>query len=454
MAPSRPDPDIVTNASGVVDSKADVLAVDAIEAGVAAAHPESVLRDSITLEGDGLRVADETYDLASYERVIVLGGGNAAGQVASVLEALLNDRIDDGVVVTDDPAETSVVEIVEGSHPVPNEHASDGARSVLELASAADRETLVLAAVTDGGSALLPAPAGDVTLSDLQLLTDDLLASGASIDEINAVRKHVSALKGGRLARAAAPATTVGLLFSDVAGDDPAVIASGPISPDPTTYEDAIAVVEAHDLDVPASVVDHLDAGVTGGVVESPTAENPLFEHVDVHVLANGLTALAAAADVCDSADFDPLILSTSVRGEAREAAKTHAAVAEEIRATGNPVEPPAAVLSGGEATVTIRGEGTGGPNQEFALSAALDLPDGVVLASVDTDGIDGPTAFAGALVDGETAMPADEASNALATNDVIPFLEQRDALLETGPTGTNVNDLRVLLVPSDILDD
>jgi hydroxypyruvate reductase len=447
VAPSDRDTDIVTNAAAVADSAADTLAIEAVEAGIAAAHPETVLRETVSLDGTTLRVADATYDLSDFETTLVVGGGNAAGHVASVLESILGDAIDGGVVVTDDPTTTGMIETIEGAHPVPDDSAHRGARAILEQVEAADRETLVLAAITGGGSALLPAPAGDVTLRDLQDLTDELLASGASIDEINAVRKHVSALKGGRLARAAAPATTVGLLLSDVAGDDPAVIASGPISPDPTTFADAIDVLDTYGVAAPASVREHLQAGSRGEVPESPTAEAAAFDRVSVHVLANGFTALSAAADVVGEVGVEPLILSSSVRGEAREAAKTHAAIAEEVLATGNPTDPPVAVLSGGETTVTIRGEGQGGPNQEFAVAAAVELPAGVVVASVDTDGIDGPTEYAGALVDDTTATPARAARAALSTNDVTPFLRDRDALLVTGATGTNVNDLRITLV-------
>jgi hydroxypyruvate reductase len=448
-----PDHEIVTNAKEVIDSEPDALAIDAVEAGIAAAHPETVLNETVSVDGTTLHIDDATYDLAGFEKIIVLGGGNAAGHVASVLESSLGEVIDDGVVVTDDPTETELIQTIEGSHPVPDERAHQGATAILERAEAADSETLVLAVITGGGSALLPAPAGDISLADLQTLTDKLLASGAAIDEINAVRKHISALKGGRLARAAAPATMVGLLFSDVAGDDPAVIASGPISPDSTTFADALGVLDAYDVDAPTSVYEHLQAGAAGDVAESPIADDMLFESTTVHILASGFSALSAAADVCKRAGLDPLILSSSVRGEAREAAKTHVAIVEEVLATGNPVEPPAAILSGGETTVTIRDEGTGGPNQEFALSAALELPEGVVMTSVDTDGIDGPTEYAGALVDETTATPATEARAALATNNVTPFLREHDELLITGPTGTNINDLRITLIPSGVLD-
>jgi len=473
---------MISNAAERSDSPESAAVLDAVEAGIAAAHPETVVRERLSLDADAsergvLRVGEDRYDLSAYDRIVVLGGGKAAAGVAAALEDLLGDRIDEGVVVTDDPTETRVVRVVEGNHPVPDERAVEGAREVLDLAERADERTLVLGVLTGGGSALLPAPAGDVTLADLRALTDELLRSGAPIGEINAVRKHVSRLKGGRLARRAAPATVVGLLFSDVAGDDPGVIASGPLSPDPTTYDDALGVIEERGVDAPASVAALLRAGAAGDEPESPTAGDPAFDRLSVHVLANGFTALSAAADSLAEAGYEPLLLTSSLRGEAREAAKSHVAIAEEALATGNPIEPPAAVLSGGETTVTVgdggkgsdedgdehedsdgdgsddgTGDGgaTGGPNQEFALSAALGLPAGVRLASVDTDGLDGPTDAAGALVTADTATPAEEARAALAANDAYGFLDDRDALIDTDHTGTNVNDLRILLVPDD----
>jgi hydroxypyruvate reductase len=455
---------MISNAADLTDSPEAAAALDAIEAGIAAARPDAVVGERLSLDEDAsergvLHVDGARYDLSAYDRIVVLGGGKAAAHVAAALEALLGDRIDEGVVVTDDPTPTRVVRVVEGSHPVPDERALEGAAEVLDLAERADESTLVLGVLTGGGSALLPAPAGDVTLADLQTLTDELLVSGAPIEEINAVRKHVSRIKGGRLARAAAPATVVGLLFSDVAGDDPGVIASGPLSPDPTTYGDARGVIEERGVDAPASVAGLVRAGEAGDAPESPAPGDPAFERCSLHVLANGFTALAAAAERLAAAGYEPLILTSSLRGEAQEAARSHVAIAEECLATGNPVDPPAAILSGGETTVTVGGNGdgdgegatgTGGPNQEFALSAALGLPGGVRLASVDTDGIDGPTESAGALVTRETATPAGAARAALAANDVHGFLAERGALIDTGQTGTNVNDLRVVVVPGD----
>ncbi|QHS17706.1 DUF4147 domain-containing protein [haloarchaeon 3A1-DGR] len=468
------------------ESRAGRTALEAIAAGIDAARPETVVDERISVSGSGsdptsgsLRIGEERYDLNAYDEVIVLGGGNAAGRLARALADRLGTRLDGGVVVTDDPVPAGPVEVLEGTHPVPTDANVAGTRRLLRRARDADEGTLVLAPITGGGSALLTAPADEITTDELASLTDALLASGAPIERINAVRKHVSAIKGGRLAREIAPAPVLGLLISDVTDDDPAVVASGPLAGDPTTYRDALAVLSEYDVDAPDSVRRLLQAGIGGNRPETPTAADPAVEGASTHVLATNRTACAAAVETCEAAGFQTLLLSASVRGEAREAAKTHVAIAEEIRRSGAPLDPPAAVVSGGETTVTIAGDGTGGPNQEFALSAAIELSDRATVAAVDTDGIDGPTDAAGAIVTertvpadepsstddgttatGDEAAPADdraasgrndvlqEARARLAENDAFPFLDRRDALLVSGPTGTNVNDLRVVIVP------
>ncbi|MDF9745597.1 glycerate kinase type-2 family protein [Natrinema salsiterrestre] len=435
----------------LASTEARDVALECIEAGIEAGHPRTVVRDAVTLDGDTLRVGDATYDLREYEEIVVLGGGNAAAHVAVALETVLGDRIDRGIVVTDDPVETERVTVREGDHPVPSERGVEGTRALLEAAETATEDTLVLAAITGGGSALMAAPAGDVSLADLQSTTDALLASGADIHEINAVRKHLSALKGGRLARRVAPATVASLILSDVVGNDLSVIASGPVAPDESTFDDALAVLERYEIDAPDAVVDRLERGAAGEIAETPEADDPAFESVSNHVVADGMTVLEAARGAAAGRGYETLVLSSRVRGEARDAATTHVAIAEESRATGTPVEPPAVILSGGETTVTVRGDGTGGPNQEFATSAALELGSGqdvgITVAAVDTDGIDGATDAAGGVADWTTVEDADAARAALADNDVYPYLESRDGLVVTGPTGTNLNDLRVLVV-------
>jgi len=450
LFPTRPTvATVIRNREALAVTPAREVALDCVEAGVAAAHPRRVLRSSVSLTGEALTVAGERYDLSAYDEVLVLGGGKAAAVVADELVDLLGGRVDGGAVVTDTPASVPGIEVFEGGHPVPNEEGVAGARRVLELADGAGERTLVLTAITGGGSALMAAPAEGVGLADLRAVTDGMLEAGMAIDEINAVRKHVSAIKGGNLARAAAPATVVALVFSDVVGNDLSVIASGPTVPDGTTYGAALAALDRYGVDVPAAVREPLEAGAAGERPETPDAGDPAFDRTHAHVLADGMTALEAAAGTAADAGYEPLVLSSRLRGEAREVAKVHAGVAEECHATGTPVEPPAVVLSGGELTVTVRGDGSGGPSTEFAVAAGLEVAGGArtTVAAVDTDGIDGHADAAGGLVDGETVDDADDARAAMADSDAATYLAERDAAIVTGPTGTNVNDLRVLVL-------
>lgn len=428
------------------------VALDCIEAGINAADPTAVIDSKLALEGTTLTIGADRYDLDAYERLLVVGGGNAAGIAASALESLLGNRIDDGVVVTDKAVACDQIRVKAGDHPIPSERGVENTRSVLRLAEEATASDLVVAIVTGGGSALLGAPAGEITLDALQSTTSALLESGAPIEAINAVRKHCSAIKGGQLARACTPATTVGLVFSDVVDDRLDVIASGVCTPDESTYSDALEVLDRFDVSVPSSVIVHLESGVDGALPETPASDDPAFEQVTQHVVADSTTALEAATTTAREAGYTPLVLSGHVRGEAREAAKTIVAIAKQCLYTGQPVEPPAILLSGGETTVTVTGNGEGGPNQEFALSAAIetDAPE-ITVASVDTDGIDGVEA-AGAITTTETAMPQNAAQSALDANDAGTFLDQADARIYTGQTNTNVNDLRVVVIeePSD----
>jgi hydroxypyruvate reductase len=420
------------------------VALACIEAGVAAADPERAVTRACSVENDRLRVGGTTYDLASHDRLLVLGGGKAAPGVVRGLESLLGDRLE-GAVVTDHPASLDRVAVHVGEHPVPGEGSRSGTERVLSLAYGAGADSLVLAVVTGGGSALLAAPAGDLDLAALRAVTEALLSAGADVAELNMVRRHCSRVKGGGLARACASATVVGLLVSDVVGDDPSVVASGPTAAGGTTPADALAVLDRYEIAAPA-VRAHLRSAGT-----------PPPTDADNHVLADARTALTAARSAAEDRGYATRVLAAGVRGEAREAARVHAAVAEEVLATGDPVAPPAVVLSGGEVTVTADGAtGTGGPNTEFALAAALDLgaaadadAGSVTVAAVDTDGRDGSTDAAGAVVDGDTVPPADRPAGlaALARHDSHGFLDARDALVRTGPTGTNVDDLRVLVV-------
>ncbi|WP_231186642.1 DUF4147 domain-containing protein [Haladaptatus sp. DYF46] len=423
------------------------VALDCLHSGIDAAQPREVVRRTLSRDGSTLTVADETFDLDDFSRVVVLGGGNAAGEMAASLESVLGDHLTDGIVVTDTPAETTRIEVRKGDHPLPTERNRDAARDILDAARDADEGTFVLAPISGGGSALLSAPADGISLDSFRTVTDGLLRSGADIHDINTVRRALSSVKDGGLARAAAPARVVGLVVSDVIGDDPSVVASGPTYPGQATPEDAHAIL--HDfLDaVPEDIETALDGR------ETPATENEdfdAFERVTNHVIADNWTALDAAANRAREHGYSPLVLSSRIGGEASDVGRTHAAIGVECLATGNPIDPPAVLLSGGETTVTVDGDGVGGPNQEFALAATreIDRP-GIVVASIDTDGLDGSTDAAGAVVDHETVPREEQAAarTALRNHDAYPFLGDRDALVETGETGTNVNDLRAVVV-------
>jgi glycerate 2-kinase len=392
-------------------------------------------------------------DFSRYRRIYVIGAGKAGASMAQAAERVLGRRITAGLVNVKygHRAKVKRVELNECGHPVPDEQGVAGARRIAEIATAAQKDDLVLCLISGGGSALLPFPAPPVTLAEKQEVTKLLLNCGANIHEINAVRKHISAIKGGQLARLAFPATVEALLLSDVIGDDLDVIGSGPTAPDASTFGSAAAILERFDIfdRVPPAVRDRLEQGMRGELPETPKPADPIFARVRNTIVGGNRLALEAAARHARSLGFRTLILASGIQGETREVARMHAAIAREIVESGRPLKPPACIITGGETTVTIRGEGLGGRNQEFVLAAALDiagLRDTVVL-SAGTDGTDGPTEAAGAVADGGTLARKPEARRYLDTNDSYHYFEALGDLLVTGPTNTNVMDVRIMLV-------
>jgi len=382
-------------------------------------------------------------------RVLVLGCGKASGVMARAAEEVLGDRIAEGFVVVKDGYTVPLrrVTLAEAGHPVPDERGLVASARLLELARNAHEDDLVLFLVSGGGSALTPAPAPPVTLAEKQEVTRLLLAAGATIGELNAVRKHLSQLKGGQLARAAWPATTLTLALSDVIGDPLDVIASGPTAPDPTTFATALEVLERRRVWVrtPASVLDRLEAGLKGEVEETLKPGDRIFTRVTNVVIGNNALISDAAVSAAERLGYRPHFLTRELQGEARQ-------VASELVERARALEPPACLVAGGETTVTVRGRGKGGRCQEFALAAALELRpgDGFTVLAAGTDGTDGPTDAAGAIVDGETvgrgrAAGADP-ERALDDNDAHRFLRASGDLLVSGPTNTNLLDLYVLL--------
>jgi glycerate 2-kinase len=418
-----------------------------LSASLAAADPEEAVLRAVRLEGDAILAGGERFKA---DRIFVLAAGKAAGAMARAAEQLFGRRIKGGLIVTKHGNEASSerLETLFAAHPEPDEKGVEAARRAEELTRSLGEGDLLLALISGGASALLADPAPPTELADLKDLTGALLRSGANISEINTVRKHVSVLKGGGLASLAAPAPTLALLLSDVVGDDPSAIASGLTSPDPTTLEEARGVLERYGIEPPEAVAEHLRAAE-----ETPKPGDALFEGVANVLCGSGRHAAEAAAHRARELGYEPMLLSTTVTGDARAIAAVYAAVIREVLESGNPLPPPCAIVSGGEATVTVRGNGTGGPNQEFVLTLAAEL-DGVggwAALAADTDGNDGPTDAAGGLVSGATADEIRgggvDPGEALANNDAYRALKAGGALLSTGPTGTNVNDLRVALV-------
>jgi hydroxypyruvate reductase len=383
-------------------------------------------------------------------RTIVVGAGKAAAKMARTVEERWPSPLS-GLVVTryGHGVACDRIEVVEAAHPVPDAAGQRAAARILEMVQGLSADDLVLCLISGGGSALLALPAPGLSLDDKRAVNRALLRSGAAIGEMNCVRKHLSAIKGGRLAAAAAPARLVSLLISDVPGDDPAVIASGPTVPDPTTFADALAVLRKYGIDGPAGVVAHLEAAAD----ETPKPGDPRLARVETKIIARPQDALDAAAAVARHAGITPVILGDSIEGEAREVATVHAGIARQVRRHGQPALAPAVLISGGETTVTVRGGGRGGRNAEFllALAVALNGEAGIHAVAGDTDGIDGTEDNAGALLDPTSIVRAAargiDARRALADNDGYGFFTALGDLIVTGPTRTNVNDFRAILI-------
>lgn len=425
------------------------VAAELQQVALAAVEPAAAIRRHVRRQEDSLIVAGRRYDLSSRERIFVIGGGKAAAPMMAATAEILGSRLTQGIVVTKyghtiSKSPASNLQILEAGHPTPDENSVRGAQAVVACAAQATERDLVICFISGGGSALWTLPVPDLTLADLQALTDALLRSGATINEINTVRKHCSCIKGGNLACLVAPTPLVTLVLSDVVGDPLDVIASGPTVPDPTTVADAQKVLERYGI---------TKTRETSFLQETPKPGDPVFERVQHVIVGSNRLAAQAAVERARQLGFNTLLLSTYVEGEAREVAKVAAALAKGIRAHGDPLPPPACLVWGGETTVTVHGEGKGGRNQELALAASLALdgwPDVLVMA-LATDGTDGPTDGAGAVVTGETVARARSLGldpwTALETNDSYPFFDALGDLIRTGPTGTNVNDLLFVLV-------
>jgi len=382
-------------------------------------------------------------------RTVIIGAGKASGAMAKALEDAWDGPLD-GLVVTryGYRLPTERLEVVEAAHPVPDAAGREAAQRIYDMVQGLTEDDLVLCLISGGGSSLLALPAEGVTLEDKQAMNKALLASGATISEMNTVRKHLSAIKGGRLAQAAYPARVVALMISDVPGDDPSIIASGPTVPDPSTNADALAIIEKYGLDVPENMRRVLERNE-----ETPKPGDPCFGRVENIMIATPQASLEAAAEVARQAGVTPVILGDSIEGESRDVALVHAGIARQCAMRGQPEAPPCVLISGGETTITLKGKGKGGRNTEFLLALAIALAgmENIYALAGDTDGVDGSEDNAGALIYPDTLARAEAAGlnpkAMLADNDPYTFFKGIGDLLETGPTMTNVNDLRAILI-------
>jgi len=425
--------------SAITDPKKFLTSL--FDAAVAAADPELVIRANLPAKPKG--------------RTIVIGAGKGSAQMAAAFERAWAEKYDaplEGVVVTrygyGAPCER--IEIIEAAHPVPDEAGLQATKRLFDAVSNLTEDDLVVALISGGGSALLPSPPDGLTLEDEITVNKALLASGAPISAMNAVRKHLSTIKGGRLAAAAHPATVFSLVVSDIPGDNPAFVASGPTVPDFTSRDEALKIIERYRLELPEAALAH----IRSEAAHAPKPDDKVFARNEVRVIASAAVSLEAAVKEAARHGVEAVILSDAMEGEAREVAHVHAAIAREVADRDRPFKKPVVILSGGETTVTIRGKGgKGGRNSEFLLSFALDIDgyDNIHALAADTDGIDGSEDNAGAFADGSTVSRLQKAGEdgaaRLANNDAWTAFDAIDDLFVPGPTGTNVNDLRAILI-------
>jgi glycerate-2-kinase len=448
---------LIENGETQLNKKARELALKSLESALKTVDPKQIIKSKVLLKNSILHVDNYIFDLKKFKNIYVVGGGKASGSMAAALEQVLGDLIKRGFVNVPygSKQKTNIIKLHEASHPIPDDSGVKGTRQMLEIAEKAGENDLIICLISGGGSSLMPLPRGEITIADKRELTDALLKCGATINEINTVRKHISDFKGGWLAKKAYPATILNLILSDVVGDPLDFIASGPTVPDSTTFSDAIKVLKKYGLweKAPASIRKVLLEGEKGEIPETPKANDEAFKKVFNVVIGNNRLASQTAKNCLKAEGLNTLLLTATLEGEARHVGTILASIAREVSASENPIPKPAAIIAGGETTVTITGEGKGGRNQEIALAAAIKMKnmDGVVLTSISTDGIDGPTDAAGAIADGKTLTRAAKKGltpeEYLAENNSYNFFSKLGDLIFTGPTGTNVNDISVIIV-------
>jgi hydroxypyruvate reductase/glycerate 2-kinase len=434
-------------------------AMGIVSQAIAAVNPYACVQRSVQRKGDILHIGSRSYDISLYDNIYVVAFGKASTSMSAALEDILGEQIAEGYAITKYGFAGSLNKIIvmEAGHPIPDDNGVLAAKKIRDFLEKTGPKDLIFFLISGGGSALMTLPRKGIALTDIINLTDKLLRVGATIDEINTVRKHLSAVKGGGLAKIAYPSESVSLILSDVVGDSLDVIASGPTVPDRSTFDDFQEIVLRYGLQLSSAVQGLLEDGLEGVVEDTPKLEGPMFEKCYNYLVGNNFLALGEATKKANELGYNTLLLTSSLAGEAKEVAKVIASIAKEERANAVPLPLPVCVLAGGEPTVTIRGRGKGGRCQELALSFAIEVEglENMLLLAAATDGNDGPTDAAGAFADGDTVDKGQdvqmEARVMLQHNNSYQFFKETEDLFITGPTGTNVMDIYVLLVKGDI---
>lgn len=449
--------ELIRNGNGPLNRKARSLALRSLEFALRAVDPKKMMKSRISLRNSIVKADGYSFDLKKFRNLYVVGGGKASGSMAEALNQILGNRIAKGLVNVPycNKHRVGAIKLHEASHPTPDEAGVKGTLEMLRIVEEAGKDDLIICLISGGGSSLMPLPRDGISILDKRKITEAMLKSGATISEINTLRKHISDFKGGWLAKKAYPATVLNLVLSDVVGDPLSFIASGPSIPDPTTFRDAITILQKYRLwdTAPTSIKKVLLDGENGLLPETPKPGDKVFKKVYSVVVGNNRSASTATQRCLASAGLRSLILTSTLEGEARHVGTMLASIAREAFASGDPAQKPVGIVAGGETTVTVTGRGLGGRNQEILLGATPRLSgmEGVVMASLSTDGVDGPTDAAGAIADGETLARATRMGltpeDSLADNDSYHFFSRLNDLVFTGPTGTNVNDVSVIVV-------
>jgi len=425
------------------------------QSALSAVDSSSCIFNAVSRKNNVLLIDGRTYDLSSYENINLIAFGKAAVPMAQAIDSILADHISDGIVITKYGFGGTLnnVDVLEAGHPLPDENGVIAGIKVRDMLEKSGKNDLVVFLISGGGSALLTLPRKDISVSDIVKLTDDLLRSGATIEELNTVRKHLSAVKGGGLAKLSYPSESISLILSDVVGDSLNVVASGPTLPDSSTFGDFQEIVNRYELKISPAVQGLIEDGLDGICEETPKSSAPIFEKAFHYLVGNNSLALSKAGLKASEFGYNTLILTSSLVGEAREIAKVFSSIAKEERSKGGPIPLPACILAGGETTVTINGTGKGGRCQELALSFGIEATGirGVLMLSAATDGNDGESDASGAFADGETLKDGKEigldARIMLRNNNSNSYFKEINDLLITGPTGTNVMDIYMLLI-------